>query len=684
MVATKRLFLILLVMLNIILVGCSRQNNEEYVLFSSDVAVTKEIRRVNMFPNIPDNYQYFDYRSAAIALDQLVFSFAESDEVNVPNYVSNNVDTWFPIGFFDDARVGIPDSVSSIYYKKMSFGIPSYLGDRRSSSDGPYESMATIPMVLGSSFVGIDKSNQMIGTNQYNFVDMMKSFYYVSNRLVLNHTSNTIQGKSAWYDLYPQINFARLYDLYREDEAMRSLVVDGASQWLESLPYMVDEFGHPDFEYTGFDVTFNLPYYRIVSENPLSMQIEPPMGGLAFLFYTAYEITKNIDFLNGATYVLDHLETYKKNPNYEAMSDFSPWVAAAMNAKYGTQYDIQKFIDFVFENDSSFRPNWSVLSTTYNGYPVYGLVGDQDYAFAMNSFNLASTLAPMVKYDPRFANDIGKYLLNVVNNAKWFFPKQIPSGNQSMTQTLSFDPNGVICYEGLRRSNGSGVSPWATGDSQDWGAPSDLSLYSASHIGYLGSIVSETNIEGILSFDLNATDSFGENSYPTHLYYNPFQTKQVIQINVGSGNYDLFDSVTKQVVARNVTGIVNVDIAKESSRIITTLPAHSRYQIIDNGIYVNQVLISRYQAAVNIISPGHSRYTLSSGDVIHFSFFAPKNDAIIRMEVFYDDILVYDGEAIDELSYQKNQLPNTDYELRVIIHTQNGLKDQSSTRVICN
>jgi hypothetical protein len=672
----KSWYLFIIIMLTTLIACTGETTTEEELpyLFAGDVKIIKDIRRVKGFPNIPENYRYFDYRATAIELDQIVFSFAESKDIVFPNYMSNNQNSWHPIGFWDDARVGIPQSVTSIFYKDVSFGIPTYVGDRRSSSEGPYEGIATIPMVLGSSFVGLDKSRQSFGEHTYNFVDMIKSFYDVRTNLILNTTSNTVQGESVWYDLYPQISFTRLYDLYQEDLVMRQLVINGAKRWKEALPFMIDNEGNPNFEFMGFDVFFNIPIS--------GKHIDPPIGGLIFLFYAAYELTNDPSYYDALIEVMDYVEKYQKNPNYEFLSDYIPLVAAILNHKYNTQYDVGKFLDFLFENDADFRQNWGMISGNYGGYPVHGLVGDQDYAFSANSFHLASTLAPLVKYDARYADAIGRYFINLVNNAKWFFPRQIPLNNQTMGNFLSFDPNGVLAYEGFRKSFNN-VSPLAMGDATSmFSSPSDLSLYSSSHIGYLGAIVSETNVEGILKLDLNVTDSFGDRRFPTHLYHNPYSEKKVVRVNVGSGTYDLFDLVTKQVVARHVTGSINIDIEAESSRVLVTLPANTKFRLINNQIMVDDYILSKYQAAINITSPGYSRFTLRNQDVIRLNYHVPKGDEIELMLVYYNDILAYEGSFIAEVPYNKSILQNSDYTLRVIIYTKNGLRDISSTRVI--
>ncbi|MCK7484299.1 MAG: hypothetical protein MZU97_01150 [Bacillus subtilis] len=204
--------------------------------------------------------------------------------------------------------------------------------------------------VLGSSLAGIDKSSQAFGSTTYDFVEMMLAAYDTGSKLVHNVGA---QGQSFWYDIFPQILFARLYDLYPDTEYMREMVLNGADEWLESLPFFVKD-GQPNYEFVG---------YNVVLESPtlVGNHIEPPNGGLAFLFYSAYEMTKEAKYLEGAKTVLDYFETYEKNPNYEAMTDYAPFVAAALNSKYGTTYDVGKFLDYLFESDSAFRPGWSVM-----------------------------------------------------------------------------------------------------------------------------------------------------------------------------------------------------------------------------------------------------------------------------------------------------------------------------------
>ncbi|MDP3130129.1 MAG: hypothetical protein Q8N15_02220, partial [Bacillota bacterium] len=468
----------------------------------------------------------------------------------------------------------------------------------------------------------------------------------------------------------------RLYDLYPDTPYMRQIVINGANQWLEALPYFVDENGDPDYEFVGYNVVLESPTIE-------GAHIEPPNGGLAFLFYAAYTMTGEARYLDGAKEVLDYLQDYPRNPNYEALTDYAPYVAAALNARYGTNYDIGKFLDFLFEGDSAFRAGWSVMDGTFDGVAVDGLVGQGgDYAFAMNSFHLATVLAPLVKYDERYAASIGKYLLNLANNAKVFFPQNQTLTHQTMDEYLSFDRAGSLLYEGFRNEY-NGIRRIAMGDATAmFHQPSDLSIYSSAFLGAFAGILGETNVEGILQIDLNATDSFGINDYARYLYYNPYESDRTIRFEGGSDSYDLYDATTKRFVAKNVSGDVNVLIPTESASVLVVLPANSILVREGDDVSVNGILIARYQASVTL-SGLSSRAELTSSSVIAIGYAAPKGDEVTAMQISFGGIVVYDGVPITSFSYDKALLPDTDYTMKITITTRAGRTDSVTKRVVC-
>jgi hypothetical protein len=300
----------------------------------------------------------------------------------------------------------------------------------------------------------------------------------------------------------------------------------------------------------------------------------------------------------------------------------------------------------------------------------------------MNSFHLASVLAPMVKYDPRYAAEIGKYLLNLVNNAKAFFPQSVPLARQTMTRYLDYDVSGSLCYEGFRNSY-NGVNGLAMGDATAmFGQPSDLSIYSSAFVGALGGMVSPTNVHGILRIDLNKTDSFGLNQYAQSLFYNPHASQRTIQYHPQTmERYDLFDAVTKQIVARNVQGQVNVRIQPKEARLLIELPANSRFDRQGDQVLVNGIVVSTYKPAVNITNLS-SRQELTRSSDIRFSYQANRGDEVVRMQIYFGTILAYDGAPLPVFRYDKSLLPDTDYTMKVVITTALGRTDVASKRVV--
>ena len=192
----------------------------------------------------------------------------------------------------------------------------------------------------------------------------------------------------------------------------------------------------------------------------------------------------------------------------------------------------------------------------WNGYDISGLQGsivhNDGYAFLMNTFDMAWPLVPLVRYDPTYADAIGKWMLNAANAARLFYPYEIPDDHQTIPERKEAT-KGVIAYEGLiRKSTFEEFShiqaPVAQGDGPNWVKGenpyvSQFSVYGSGHVGIFGSIIEETNVEGILRLDLLATDFYRTEAYPTYLYYNPYDEEKelVIEDQVSS----VFDIISK-------------------------------------------------------------------------------------------------------------------------------------------
>ncbi len=676
----------LLILLFALVTGCNNASSSLILSESSDESsssevetiypreryVQKNISRVNSFPTFPNNYKYIDYEEMAKEFDALAFSFAYNPDVKLPAYISSDPTTWSPMGYWlDQPRQPSTYNPLETGYLRRTFGLPTYVGDNRVLSSGS-EAIVTIGSVLGSTFVGLDKQTQTFNDTTYDFVEMTFASYDTGSKLVHNYG---VQGQSFWYDLFPQILFARLFDYYRDTPFMREMVLNGADQWLAALPNFVVD-GEPNYEFVGYNVVLHSP-------TTTGGHIEPPNGGLAFIFYSAYEITKDEKYLDGCKEVLDYLQTYQKNPNYEALTDYAPYVAAVLNQKYGTDYDISKFIDFVFDNDSNFRAGWAVMNDSFGNYPMHGLVGQVgDYAFAMNSFHLPTTLMPLVKYEPRYATALGKYMLNVVSNSRVFFPQEHDLNHQTMNTYLPFDPQGIIVYEGFRK-NWAGINGYAMGDATAMFAqPCDLSLYSSVFLGGMGALVSKTDVNGILQIDLNATDSFGNNDYPTYMFYNPYDEDKVVTFKGFNDNYDLFDLTANSVFGRDLQGKVRISLPKESALVLKVLPANSFLKHRGDTIYLGENIIAKKRPAVELVNI-NNKQELTESSPIEISYTGLQNDDVSLMEIYFGDILAYEGKPVETFFYSKELLPDTDYPLKVVVTTTNGYKDYVTKRVIC-
>jgi hypothetical protein len=221
----------------------------------------------------------------------------------------------------------------------------------------------------------------------------------------------------------------------------------------------------------------------------------------------------------------------------------------------------------------------------------------------MNSFDLAWPLVPLVRYDNHFADAVGKWMLNVANAARLFYPYEIDDQHQWLPDKKEITKN-VIAYEGLRKEDYTykkaslkGISPVALGDGPQWakGQPSVsmFSVYSSAQAGIFGSIVTKTNVDKILQINCNATDFYQPHSFPTYLYYNPYDTVKSVCYNNGqNAPVDLYDVLRHAYVNQGVKEEGCFEIPAKSSRLLAVLPAGSAIQMKDRIYSVGSTVVA--------------------------------------------------------------------------------------------
>ncbi|MFA4922027.1 MAG: LamG-like jellyroll fold domain-containing protein, partial [Candidatus Neomarinimicrobiota bacterium] len=446
-----------------------------------------------------------------------------------------------------------------------------------------------IPAVVGATLVGIDKSNQ----NGHNWALGCEEWFNRrpdENVYLNNYVSQS--GDDWWYALMPNVFFYQLYDLYPGTGDFDFQLTSVADQWLKAVVTMgggAAPWHKPSMNYRGWYLSTMKPYTSGVTEPEAA-------GAIAWLLYNAYVKTENAKYRIGAEWCLEFLNSYSGNPSYELQLPYGVYAAARMNAELGATYDIEKMVNWCFDPENNVR-QWGVTLGKWGNYDCHGLVGEalnDGYAFAMNGFEMAGALVPMLRYDSRFARAIGKWMLNLANASRLFYSPFLPDSLQDgEVWAKEYDPEGYIAHESMREyASYTGVSPFATGDAiaGGWGA-TNFTLYGSSHVGILGGIIDTTNIIGILKLDLRKTDYFQEDAYPSYLFYNPYDEVRAVAFDAGAQTVDLYDAVSKTFLATGISGATSLNVPADEALLIVLAPAGGTVSYKEEKMLVNDIVV---------------------------------------------------------------------------------------------
>ncbi len=503
-----------------------------------------EIDLVEQMPNIPSPYEMRDWKLVTLGYDSLVFDF-------------DLVGDYLPLIWWNQNPVNYPEH--------DSFGLETVVGTPRIHSG---EAINVLPAVISATLVGVDKSDQ----NGENWVLMCEEFF--NNRPEENVYLNgpvSQSGNDWWYDTMPNVFFYQLYDNYRGTGDFDYQFTSVADQWLRAAEVMGGETTPWDFP------NMNHRAFSLSTMTPLDEGVREPeaAGALGWILYNAYIETGEEQYRIGAEWCLEFLDSRNTNPSYELQMPYGVYAAARMNAELGTMYDVEQMVNWCFEVTP--LRNWGAIVGTWGDYDVSGLIGEvsfNSYAFMMNGYETAGALVPMARYDDRFTRAIGKWVLNLANASRLFYPNYLPPENQdSEAWAYEYDPNSYIGHEAMREEFG-GQSPFATGDAINggWGY-TNLVLYGSSHVGILGGIIDTTNVSKILQLDMLKTDYFQNNAYPTYLYFNPYENEQIVEIDLGDDTYDLYDAVSNDLFSYGESGITEITIPGDEAIQVVLAPA---------------------------------------------------------------------------------------------------------------
>ncbi len=561
----------------IILVFWSCTNNVSQL---TKVKLEKQLKlsRVDSMPNFPKPFKIMDFKEMAKRYDSLVFDETQTGE-------------YWPLIWSDNSYKN---------FNQETFGIYTAMGDLRQGSQHYngifHESLATIGSVLGASLVGVNKSNQ----HSKNYVSMLKNYFNSDTgwNIIMNNTSPEVAllgggyGRDWWYDVYPNILFYGVANFYPDEKGYSKIMRSVADKFYKADSVMAGNYHHSYFDYKTLEP----------KDNWICKQ-EDAAAGHSYVLYSAYQKFKDPKYLKGAKSSLETLLNQQDNRFYEILMPFGAYVAARLNAEEGTNYDYTKILEWTFNGTPDCRNGWGVLVDNWNGYDVSGVVGSTvdhgGFGFLMNTFDTMWPIVPMVRYDQRYANVVGKWMLNASNALKLFYPYEIADNHQSIPEQ-KHHTKGVIAYEGLIKESHfkqyeNIEAPIAIGDGPHWvkGNPdvSQFSVYGSGHVGIAGAIISKTNVENILQLDLLATDFYRDEAYPSYLYYNPNPKMKDVKISVGENELKIYDALKKIFISKNVKNNFTFKINKEQSSLLVFVPQKAIITEKNGKLYADDIVI---------------------------------------------------------------------------------------------
>ena len=350
------------------------------------------------------------------------------------------------------------------------------------------------------------------------------------------------------------------------------------------------------------------------------------------------------------------MDDFDRNPGYELLYLYLPYLSARLNSTGDYHFNTAKYMEFFF-TESDYRREYGIFNDDY----ATGLIGERtQYGGSPSSFQSiigATALVPMLKYDQRYAIEVGRYLLNVTNNLNLFYDED------------SSDNANIVPLERVEK---------------DGDARQRHSILSGTYLGLLATMIEPTNVEGILKVDINQNDYYVEEAKerPLYLLFNPHEDQKVVEYEPQTtGCVSLYDVVSHQFLKENIKGKTDIEIKGNEAVMILEIPieeGENQYSIdrkVEHGVSADVPL------AVNILDI--PRYgVIDDKYPINIDIQTTDEAAVSNIK------LSLDGEPIfQNVNYTKpyeleaTKLENGYHLLEVEVTAKGGLKDYSYARV---
>lgn len=390
-----------------------------FVGLSACIAGAEQLKLpvIDQMPDCPSPLVLRDWKQVARDVDAFVYDFSKKGD-------------YLPVAWMDRSRVNYPiDAVA----------LPAYIGSlQQHEGNNAYDQITCFGAVLGATKVGLDKSRE---------AEMLNVCFQKANgiELYLNNVQ-TVTGYTFWYEILPSLLFYQVYDHYRDTPEMSRNFVRTAERWHEATVALGGQ--NADFDWTAYNFDTGKAVDNGLWKEP------DAAAAVAWIEYMAYTQTRNTNFLNAAGWAMRFLDQRKENPYYELLLPYGAYISARMNAELGTAHDTEKIVKWILVGDSPRK--WGVISGGWGEQNCAGLTGSvyptHEYVFAMNTFLAAGVMLPIVRYDDRYADAFGKWMLNVAIHSRYFYPDAWKPEDQSCYDWADRnDPQRCMAYEGIRK-----------------------------------------------------------------------------------------------------------------------------------------------------------------------------------------------------------------------------------------
>lgn len=314
---------------------------------------------------------------------------------------------------------------------------------------------------------------------------------------------------------------------------------------------------------------FNDQGYRFNTKSPFTnkdIYRQPDtIGGYAYLMLFAHEIFGDAKYLEESRHALNLYQSFASNPWYEIPSAALATLAAARLSTQHPDINFKRVLGFALSTGG--RP---MQTGVWGGSEVNGLMAGfstepEGEAYSMESLMPLTYLLPALRYRPEYATEVARYLLNTAANMRLFYSDCVPRENQSRPDLTSAVP-----YERLTKTV-DGHSPFASGDYD-----SDRSIYGGAYALTWGELVKPTEDKFILQMSLSRTDFLSAKTYPTWLYYNPYEETKQAALKLDEGAHDLYELKQRAFIQKRCSGSVSLSIPPKDSVVVVAIPAGAK------------------------------------------------------------------------------------------------------------